>query len=218
MDDKQQRHRLNAADFITFLRIAGTMFLAALKPLSAGFFLLYALTGLTDVLDGWIARKTNTDSDFGAKLDSAADLLFYAVILFRVFPALWNTLPVNIWYAVAGIGLVRISAYLIGAVKYHRFVSLHTYLNKVTGVAVFLTPFSLITDRAVVFCPIVCVVAAAASLEELMIHLCSEAYCPNTKSIFRIYLSGKARKGQKDKFGNAAVSALHAKHVRKKAK
>ena len=191
---KQDRHKLNTADIITLIRMAGTLLLLVVEPLTSSFFWLYGLTGLTDVLDGWIARKTNTDSDFGAKLDSAADLLFYAVILFRVFPALWNTLPVYIWYAVAGIGLVRISAYLIGAVKYHRFVSLHTYLNKVTGVAVFLTPFSLITDRAVVFCPIVCVVAAAASLEELMIHLCSEAYCPNTKSIFRIYLTGKSKK------------------------
>lgn len=133
MDKNKTKHRLTAADILTLLRMVGTALLAALKPLSGGFFFLYALTGVTDVLDGWIARKTNTESDFGARLDSAADLLFYAVMLLRVFPALWQALPGSIWYAVAFIVLVRLAAYLTAAVKYRRFASLHTYLNKFTG-------------------------------------------------------------------------------------
>ena len=84
MDENQNKHRLNVADIITFFRIAGTIPLAVLKPLSAEFFCLYALTGLTDVLDGFIARKTKTAGDFGARLDSIADLLFYTVILIRI--------------------------------------------------------------------------------------------------------------------------------------
>lgn len=140
------RHHLNTADAVTFLRIVGTLLLAFLRPLSRGFFRVYALTGLTDVLDGWIARKTKTASDFGARLDSIADLLLYAVMLLRVFPVLWNTLPMDIWYAVAVILILRLSAYGIAAVKYRQFASLHTYLNKVTGGAVFLIPFLLVTE------------------------------------------------------------------------
>lgn len=186
IQNKNQRtHRLNTADILTILRISGTIFLVALRPLSASFFLLYSLTGLTDVLDGWIARKTKTASEFGAKLDSIADLLFYAVMLFRVFPSLWNSLPGNIWYAVATIGVIRILAYLIAAVKYRRFAALHTYLNKLTGMAVFLVPFLLVTNYATVFCWAVCLVAALSSSEELVIHLRSERYHPNVKSIFR---------------------------------
>ena len=179
-----KKHKLNTADVITLIRIIGTILLAALKPLSPGFFLLYLLTGLTDALDGWIARKTKTASDFGARLDSIADLLFYAVMLLRVFPALWETLPGKIWYAVAGIAAVRICAYLLAAVKYHRFASLHTYLNKLTGMAVFLVPFMLVTPYAVWFCWGVCAVAAVSSLEELAMHIISQSYCPNAKSIF----------------------------------
>ena len=74
MDENQNKHRLNVSDIITFFRIAGTIPLAVLKPLSAEFFCLYALTGVTDVLDGFIARKTKTAGDFGARLDSIADL------------------------------------------------------------------------------------------------------------------------------------------------
>ena len=94
---------MNTADIVTFFRIAGTILLVFLQPLSASFFLLYALTGLTDVLDGWIARKTKTASDFGATLDSIADLLFYAVILFLMISLLWRMLPRGIWFAVSAL-------------------------------------------------------------------------------------------------------------------
>lgn len=182
--NQSKQYRLNAADIVTFLRMAGTLLLVPLQPFSTSFFLLYALTGLTDVLDGRIARLTRTASDFGAKLDSIADLLFYVVMLFRVYPSLWNTLPGSIWYAVAGIVILRISAYLVASVKYRRFASLHTYLNKLTGIVVFLVPFSLSTRYAAVFCWIVCSIALAASVEELAIHIHSRTYCPNTKSVF----------------------------------
>lgn len=184
MNENRNKHRLHAADIITLLRIAGTVLLVALKPLSAEFFLLYTLTGLTDVLDGWIARKTKTAGDFGARLDSVADLLFYTVILIRLLPILLNRLPNEIWYAVAVIFCIRVAAYITAAIKYRLFASLHTYLNKLTGAAVFCIPFLLVTDYAVACCWIVCAVAAASSCEELVIHLRSKSYCPHVKTIF----------------------------------
>ena len=180
-----KKHRLKIADCITVCRIAGTLILFALRPLSTVFFIVYSLTGLTDVLDGWIARKTETADSFGARLDSIADMLFYAVMLFRIFPVLWNTLPSDIWYAASGILVVRISAYLLSAVKYRQFASMHTYLNKLTGVAVFIVPFMLTTEYTVIYCRGVCAVAAAAALEELIIYLSSRNYNADTKSIFK---------------------------------
>lgn len=185
MEENRNKHRLNAADIITLLRIAGTVLLVALKPLSAEFFIIYALTGLTDALDGWIARKTKTAGNFGARLDSIADLLFYAVILIRVLPFLSVILPDEIWYFAAAVFCIRISAYITAAVKYRLFASLHTYLNKFTGIAVFLIPFFVITEYTAEYCWAVCAVAAAASLEELVIYLSSKAYCSNIKSILQ---------------------------------
>lgn len=180
-----KNHRLTAADFVTLLRMAGTLALPTLRPLSPAFLWIYALTGLTDVLDGWIARKTETASPFGARLDSIADLLFYAVMLLRVFPALWQLLPGGIWYAVAGILAIRVSAYLVAAVKYRLFASMHTYLNKLTGLVVFMIPFLLSTGYAAAYCWRVCGVAALAAMEELAIHLVRPDYSADTKSIFR---------------------------------
>ena len=96
-------HKWNAADTVTILRMVGTLCLALLNPGTLWFFAVYTITGLTDVLDGWLARKTGTESDFGAKLDSIADLLFYTIMLIRLFPVVWEAFPAWIWYAVAGI-------------------------------------------------------------------------------------------------------------------
>lgn len=180
-----KKYSLTLADAITVCRMIGTLFLLLLRPLSAAFLWVYAFTGLTDALDGWIARKTGTASDFGARLDSIADLLFYAVTLFRLVPLLWKALPGDIWYAVAAILIIRVSAYLIAAKKYRRFASLHTYLNKLTGGAVFLIPFLCSTGYAAAYCRITCGIAAVAALEELLLHLRRETYCADIKSIFQ---------------------------------
>ena len=90
-------------NYITCLRILGTGFLLFTKPLSVAFFITYLFTGVTDALDGFLARKLNIVSEFGAKLDSIADLLFYTVLLAKIFPALWETLPWVIWVVLAAV-------------------------------------------------------------------------------------------------------------------
>ena len=178
-----ESHRWSMADSITSLRIAASLFLLLLPPHSARFLGVYTLTGLTDALDGWLARKTGTASQFGAKLDSMADLLFYAVLLLRLFPVLRQGLPVEIWYAVAVVVLVRLAAYATAAIKYHRFAALHTWLNKLTGAAVFLLPYALMVSTGVGYSWAVCILAFASSTEELLIHLCQPSYRADRKSI-----------------------------------
>ena len=167
------------ADTVTSLRMAASLVLLALPLRSAWFLAVYTLTGLTDVLDGWLARKTGTASEFGAKLDSMADLLFYGVLLLRFFPVLRQALPMTIWYAVAVILLVRLAAYAAAGIKYHRFAS----LNKLTGGAVFLLPYVLALSSGVTYSWFVCALALAASAEELAIHLCRKKYRADRRSI-----------------------------------
>ena len=101
---------LNAANIITFMRIVGTAVLLFQKPMSSLFLAVYTFTGLTDAFDGIVARKTGTASEFGSRLDSVADLLFYGVMLIKLLPVLWAALPREIWCAVAVILLVRLCA------------------------------------------------------------------------------------------------------------
>lgn len=169
---------------ITLLRILGTLFLLFMEPLTPWFFAAYTLTGVTDVLDGWAARRLGKTSELGAKLDSIADLLFYGIVLIRLFPVLCQILPYQIWYGVGFVLLTRLSAYGVAAIKYHRFASLHTWMNKLTGIAVFMVPYILRIPAAIPLCWGVCAIAAIASGEELLIHLQARDYRSGKRSIF----------------------------------
>ncbi len=173
-------------NIITSFRILGTLVLFFLEPLSPAFYIIYTLAGISDVLDGCIARGFHLTSDLGARLDSIADILFYAVMLFKIFPVLWALLPIGIWIALACVLLIRLASYIVGAIKYHRFVSIHTYLNKITGLSVFAAPYfiQLPETIAVILCGTVCGIGGVASLEELIIHLRSKDYQSAPKSIF----------------------------------
>jgi len=170
-------------NIITSFRLIGTICLFFIQPFSVSFYVVYTLCGLSDVLDGLIARATKKTSEFGAKLDSVADLLFYAVMLIRIFPVLWGRLPGVIWYFVCGVLLIRLLAYVVAAVKYRRFAAQHTYMNKLTGAAVFTIPYFLTHAGDIIACYVVCVIAGLASLEELLIHVFSKKYRSEQKTI-----------------------------------
>lgn len=175
----------NLPNAISILRIAGTIWLLLMTPLTPLFFVVYTVTGVTDVLDGAIARRYGTESELGARLDSIADLLFYTLILIRIFPVLWATLPRVIWVAVDAILLIRFISYGLAAFKYHLFASVHTYLNKFTGLMVFGVVYAIGSPIAVPYCWLVCLVAMLGSLEELFIHVTSKEYDHTRKTIFR---------------------------------
>ena len=88
---------LTPPNICTMLRIVGTVGLLLIRPLTLPFYLLYTFCGITDVLDGTIARATNSTSEFGARLDSIADLIFYAVMIVKFFPILLEVLPVVLY-------------------------------------------------------------------------------------------------------------------------
>lgn len=183
-NENKRNEILTVANGITLFRMIGTVGLFFLSPSSAPFLWIYTFTGLTDVLDGWIARRTKTTSKFGATLDSIADLLFYAVMLIKILPVLWERLPKIIWCVVAVILLIRLASYTVAAIKFRRFAAVHTYLNKVTGFSVFLLPYALLLSWEGVYSWIVCALALFSSLEELLIHLSRKEYPADAKTIF----------------------------------
>ncbi len=163
-------------NLLTAIRIVGAASLLFIKPFCAWFYIIYTLSGLSDVLDGFVARITKTTSEFGARLDSIADLLFYAVMLIRILPALLEKMPGWIWVFVAVVLAIRFSAYIVALFKYRRFASVHTYLNKATGLLVFFIPYFIWFKFAVLYCAVVCSVGALASTEELIMHIVGKSY------------------------------------------
>lgn len=168
---------------LTMTRIAGAAVLLFFPPLTVVFFILYTVCGVSDALDGLIARATKQTSEFGAKLDSIADLLFYAAMILKILPLLAETLPAWLWCGIGAALLLRLCTYLTVAVKYRRFAAQHTYLNKLTSVMMFLLPYMMVWGITVVYCTAECFVAALAAAEELLIHLRSREYDPDKKTI-----------------------------------
>lgn len=166
------------------MRIVGTFCLLFLEPLNTSFYVVYTVSGVSDVLDGWIARMTKTTSDFGSKLDSVADLMFYAVMLIKILPILWQVLPLSIWIISGLMLLIRLISYGVAACKYHRFSSMHTYLNKLTGACVFAIPYLVRLSFFIGYIWVAAIIAMLGTIEELLIHCIQKEYDPTIKSCF----------------------------------
>lgn len=63
---------------ITILRIAGSISLLFCDVTGWLFWVLYALCGISDMIDGWLAIKLHAETKAGAVLDSVADIVFVA--------------------------------------------------------------------------------------------------------------------------------------------
>ena len=172
-------------DFITLMRIIGSFFMLAAKPFSPLFYVIYAICGISDVLDGMIARHFKITSERGAALDSVADLIFYGFMLVRLFPYLYTNADFYIWYAIGAAILLRLVCYIISGIKFHRLSSLHTYANKATGFALFSYPFLMLFISEEPLCFVVCAVSIASTVEELIIHITSSDYPLGRKTAFK---------------------------------
>ena len=129
------------ANVITGLRILVSAVLLFCPVFSPIFYVLYLIAGLSDMVDGFIARKTNSVSEFGSRLDGVADFVFVSVCLIRVLPVL--DIPIWLYVCTAVIAITKIINIISGYAMQKRFVVVHTTMNKVTGVLIFMLPLTL---------------------------------------------------------------------------
>ena len=170
------------ANYISSARIFLVLTLAFVKPLSIAFLAIYILCGISDVFDGYIARKTYTTSRLGEKLDSIADLIMVVVLMIVLYPIINITVQIIVWIVI--IAIVRVVSIIVVFVKYKTIGILHTYGNKITGLVLFAFPLLLAFAESDVLMCIICVVASISAIEELFIHLSSNKFRANRKSIF----------------------------------
>ena len=129
------------ANIITCIRIVCGLALLFCSAFSPAFYALYLTAGVSDAADGAVARKTGTVSEFGSKLDTAADLVLVVTCLIKLIPALriptWLTVWISVIAAIKGINLIS------GYAVQKKTVVLHTVMNKVTGILLFLLPLTV---------------------------------------------------------------------------
>lgn len=172
----------NLANIITATRIAGAVMLMLTVPFSRPFWAMYLYCGVSDMVDGLIARAMRQQSDFGAKLDSIADVIFVFSALLTVIPAV--VIPIWFWACVIIVMLIRGISYLIGYKKYRVFSPLHTYANKATGALLFCMPVLIDALGITVSGIILGIFAMLSSCEELLITALSKNLDRNRRSLF----------------------------------
>ena len=152
------------ANIITIIRILCSFALLFFPAFSVAFYALYITAGLSDIVDGWVARKTNTVSNYGSKLDTIADVVFVTVCLLKLLPVMDIPLWLYVWIGI--IAFIKIINIASGFVVQKRFVAVHNVMNKVTGVLLFLFPltFSFIDLRYSEI--VVCLIATFAAIQE----------------------------------------------------
>ena len=116
------------------------------------------------MIDGTVARKTGAVSNFGAKLDTASDFVFMAVCVVKLLPKI--NISVWLWIWIAIIAIVKVINIVMGFIRRKKLVALHTFLNKITGLLLFLLPLTLRFIKPTYSFVVVCVIATIASIQE----------------------------------------------------
>lgn len=154
------------ANIITIIRIICSLALLPVAVFSPGFYGIYLAAGLSDMADGFVARKTGTASEAGAKLDSIADMIFVAVCLVKLLPVLDIS-----WWLLAWTGVIaalKIFNIIWGRISNSELTMPHTRINKLTGLVLFVLPLSLPFIDLNYSGTAVCILATAAAIHELI--------------------------------------------------
>ena len=152
------------ANIVTGCRILGSVLLLFFPAFSVEFYIIYIICGFSDMIDGTIARKTNSTIEFGDKIDTVADLVFVTVSLIKMLPII--NIPQWLWIWTVIIAIIKIGNIIWGYVSKKQFISLHTIMNKVTGLSLFLLPLTLSFVEVKYSSIVVCSIATFAAIQE----------------------------------------------------
>ena len=149
---------------ITGCRIALSAILLFVPALSPGFFAVYLLAGLSDMIDGMAARKTKTASESGAKFDTIADICFFMAAAYKILPVVH--LPFWLWAWAAVIAAVKVTTLIFASAFNREFAQSHTLENKAAGLLLFLFPLSFSFVSPAYGAVPVCIMATVAAVRE----------------------------------------------------
>ena len=154
----------NVANYISISRAIMSIILLIPETFSITFYIIYIYCGISDMLDGFIARKSKNESKIGARLDSISDIIFVIVAMIKTLPILNLTNGIIIWgVAIVFIKIVNVACSYI---YYKKIVLPHTISNKITGFVLFIAPFIIVNVNSILFESIICSIATFAAVQE----------------------------------------------------
>ena len=153
------------ANIVTSIRILGSACMLCSSVFSPMFYSTYLLCGFTDMIDGTIARKTNSVTSFGSHLDTAADMIFLTAASIKILPVIY--IPKRLWFSILIIFIIKITAVILRYIFSQQLMIKHTFMNKLTGFLLFLLPLSLPFIEIKYSAGIVCIIAFFSAIQEL---------------------------------------------------
>ena len=180
-------------DLLCYARLLLVPVVLALALLGMPFWTGIALLagGLTDVLDGAIARRRNIVTAYGSRLDSIADTLMEisaAAALLLLRPDIFMRHPVilGIWVALEASWIV------IGWIRFRRIANLHLYLTKAGGVAAYaFIVYTFTVGYSEAFFFTTAALLIVSSIECLLLVASARSVDENMKSIYHAYRAGR---------------------------
>ena len=149
-------------NILSSLRMVGAVALLLSNVPGILFGVLYIVCGISDIADGWLARKLKCVTRTGALLDSVADICFVACCAWKLLPIL--ELPQWLWLWAGVIVAIKVVNQLSALVMYGRCCFPHTLANKWAGFLLFITvPMTLWSIAPI---SIAAIVATFAAIQE----------------------------------------------------
>jgi len=170
-------------NILSLIRIPLSLLLWLLVDSPVCFTAVVLLIGITDVADGYLARKYQCATRIGAKLDSLADFIFFVVIVV-ILVVHYKPIVYSIRVLVSAVAGLRVLSLVVGYLRFREIAFIHTWGNKFSGLCIYLSilllPFAL---PQFVF-HIVAWIALLAAVEEMFINATSARLDVNRKSLF----------------------------------
>ena len=154
----------NMANYISISRIIMSIALLIPKTFSITFYIIYIYCGLSDILDGFLARKYKITSEFGAKIDSIADMIFVFESILKIIPVIEIPIAIYIWITI--IILIKVFNIILGYIQYKKLTLLHTIANKITGFVLFIIPLMIGFIDIKILESLICGVATFSAIQE----------------------------------------------------
>jgi len=163
-------------------RIFLSFALLFVEPLSDIFLIILAAAFVTDVFDGYLARRWHVESTFGSRMDSLGDLIMMVILMV----VLLINIEFKDWmiFLIVSVLVIRSSGFIIGVIRFKQLAFVHTLMNKLTTLFIVLSPFFLRLFGLDVTVVVVGGVALVAAIEYLYVNATSKEYDPDRRSAF----------------------------------
>ncbi|MDD2659744.1 MAG: CDP-alcohol phosphatidyltransferase family protein [Methylococcales bacterium] len=198
MNSKQRsgQSRLTLPNLLTGFRFVAAPALLWLAWQNHGiaFMILLAFSFLTDLLDGLAARLTGQVSQFGATLDSWADVITYLTIAIGCWWLWPDVVRRELLYVVLIVASCLLPAFA-GFSKFGRFTSYHTWGVKIAAASMGLSLYVMFLGGPAWPFQIAAVICILAAIEEIALTLLLPEPESNVRSVWDV-LKRSARKSR----------------------